>query len=73
MSAPIKIPVIMTRKALDRPTKGDRLVLAEYRCGCSWVGRLDECFGYCEKHGGQRRRIFPLRRTNTLQHGWNWS
>ncbi len=48
------------------------MVLAEYKCGCTWVGDKEECIEYCQYHGEDRRRIINLRKKeDNMQTGWS--
>ena len=53
----------------------DRWILADYRCGCTWVGPRAECIEYCGKHGENRRQMIPIKRENAERDGiigWDW-
>jgi hypothetical protein len=42
---------------LAAPSTRFEMILADYRCGCTWVGNRRECLEYCGKHGEPRRRL----------------
>jgi hypothetical protein len=44
-------------------------VLAEYKCGCTWVGLRSECCEYCAKHGDDRIRMYPAQASD--KQGWS--
>lgn len=48
-------------------------VLAEYKCGCTWVGPSDECIECCETHGEDRLRKRRLKKADaeTMAEGWS--
>ena len=59
----------MTKLRRKRP-----LILADYRCGCTWVGIRAECIEYCAKHGEERRQIIKVGREGdkSIALGWDW-
>lgn len=48
------------------------MVLADYRCGCTWVGEAEDCLDYCGKHGEDRRRLHNIGRPANVEKGWCW-
>jgi hypothetical protein len=50
------------------------LIMADYRCGCIWVGLRDECIEYCAKHGEKRWQIIKVGREGDrdIELGWDW-
>ena len=50
------------------------LILADYRCGCTWVGVRAECIEYCAKHGEERRQMIKVGRQGDkdIELGWDW-
>lgn len=57
---------------MPRIPKGDKMILADYRCGCTWVGQADECIEYCAKHGEDRRRTHDIGPAALVEKGWCW-
>jgi hypothetical protein len=55
-------------------TRKRSLILADYRCGCTWVGIRAECIEYCGKHGEYRRQIITVGREGDkhIELGWDW-
>jgi hypothetical protein len=48
------------------------MILAEYKCGCTWVGHRRECLEYCGKHGGDRCRMHPYHAVPKNEQGWDY-
>ena len=48
------------------------VILADYRCGCTWVGKRRECIEYCAKHGEDRLQIIKLPAAPENELGWDW-
>jgi hypothetical protein len=48
------------------------MILADYRCGCTWVGKRSECIEYCGKHGEERRLIHRISSCPENEQGWSW-
>lgn len=53
------------------------MILADYRCGCTWVGERGQCLEYCGKHGENRRRVHDIGSKKALERfgvalGWCW-
>lgn len=52
------------------------MVLADYRCGCTWVGLRRECMTYCARHGENRQQVITLPKASKdhglTQLGWDW-
>jgi hypothetical protein len=49
----------------------DKKVLAEYKCGCTWVGLRSECLEYCAIHGDDRRRLYHCTFEASETDGWS--
>lgn len=56
----------------EKNHKGQKMILADYRCGCTWVGQSSEKLEYCAKHGEDYRRSYPIGRATTIEKGWCW-
>jgi hypothetical protein len=48
------------------------MILADYRCGCTWIGKRSECINYCGKHGEPRRLIHRIPSCPENEQGWCW-
>jgi len=48
------------------------MILADYRRGCTWVGKRSECLDYCGKHGKARRRMHRVPAVPDNEKGWCW-
>lgn len=48
------------------------MIIAEYKCGCTWVGNRRECIEYCGKHGETWRFITRIGDTPENERGWDW-
>jgi hypothetical protein len=48
------------------------MILADYRCGCTWIGFRRECIEYCAKHGEPRRLIHKIKDVPEDERGWDW-
>jgi hypothetical protein len=46
------------------------MILADYRCGCTWVGNRRECIEYCGKHGEPRRLMYRVADVPKDEEGW---
>jgi hypothetical protein len=46
--------------------------LADYRCGCTWIGRSSACSERCSKHGEPRRAMHRITDVPLDQQGWRW-
>ena len=48
------------------------MILTDYRCGCTWVGKRSKCVEYCGKHGEPRRLIRRIPTCPKNAQGWDW-
>jgi hypothetical protein len=48
------------------------MIIADYRCGCTWVGKRSECIEYCAKHGEPRRQVMRINGVPEKDTGWDW-
>lgn len=46
------------------------MILAEYRCRCTWVGEFSEKHDNCAKHGADLRREFEIGQSDKIEAGW---
>lgn len=47
------------------------MIIADYKCGCTWVGKRSECLEYCGKHGDDRQKpMMPRPKGSKLATGW---
>jgi hypothetical protein len=47
------------------------MALAEYECGCTWVGERKEVPDYCAQHGDDRRKVHLYPRVPEKEQGWS--
>lgn len=48
------------------------MILADYRCGCTWVGAEHEMPDQCARHHAAGRRAHQIGEAGNVEKGWCW-